>query len=401
MAKRKKPGSGTQARRPPAKAAKRAKTKAVASSATEALAFPDPPSLPSGGRAVKCSRCGGSPDVLDWASLDSAGNPSCGCCKRCWSAYLLYYFSDQQSWEDWVTMLKDPQEEAKAEMATSIIVDKLPAPFNIEEVTGNEGYCLTVTRPLVAIARSEFKEITGLDPSEAGITEADLKDETGSGFKGVLMQHPGKPWLEYNLSFSMGLKRDTLHLDRAQHGFQEAGETVFTAQHSQFDTGAIITKCRNCVLTPKIADEQIGKSIFANWCGGSVSGSSSSAEVPKVAAATTTPGVKSSILGIQKSSAPAAMSSAASECGSALSASPRKGFEVASLGVPPSALAGTASLKRGKSTANLSAGSPSSMKGLPTGDKIDVAAYKFCLTCSSYIFVYIMLPKLLFLSYSF
>ena len=129
-------------------------------------------------------------------------------------------------------MLKDPNEQAKAEMATNIIVDKLPAPFDQEEVEGTEGYTLTVTRPFVAIARSDFKSITGLDPSEAGITEADLKDETGAGFKGVLMQHPGKPWLEYNLSFRMGLSHNTLHLDRAQHGFPGAGETVVAKTQS-------------------------------------------------------------------------------------------------------------------------------------------------------------------------
>jgi hypothetical protein len=49
------------------------------------------------------------------------------------------------------------------------------------------------------MSRSAFTKTFGASPSSFNVKETDMEDENKNVYKGVLLKHPLKPWVEYEL----------------------------------------------------------------------------------------------------------------------------------------------------------------------------------------------------------
>ena len=218
---------------------------------------------PSANALLKCTRCKKTPDGADWAAFDAQGTAISTACARCWKADLHFHVADGIEWSCWCQQCsEDPAQNSRVEVAASVLVDKFPCPWTPEEVKGDEGCELTITRPFIGIARSDFRDLAGCEPSNCFVPETYLKNEHFQTYKGVLLHHPYRPWLEYNLTWRVGVSRERFHLDRTHHAVPEAAAEAMDAARQNHDTSFLVTKLRNCTMTPTLLEERVCKKFF-------------------------------------------------------------------------------------------------------------------------------------------
>ena len=255
-------GAGQASRTPPSKRRKRG-DKSPSGPSASADAFPVP--LTQGkGKSLDCGRCHISAEPGRWAFYDSEGKCVGNACARCWKACCSGNFEPgPKEWGSFCQKCEDdPAFDDQVNDAIGILEGEAMPHFPTEDVMASDRFDVTVTKHFIGMPRADFRSAAGMDPSEAGVAECDLKNERGQTFKGVLLQHPQRPWLEYALSFKTGVQRDKHHLFRGHHCREEFGQEVLDAQKEAHDSVAFVKKLRNCTTTSQDINTKVGKPVF-------------------------------------------------------------------------------------------------------------------------------------------
>lgn len=229
-------------------------------------AYDPPPPTPTTknkrGDRIMCSRCEGSSADFEWAATDSHKVPIGDDCKHCWMAFTVGRYFVERSWEAFcydAAGSGDFNDEIDDVIAAALGAEPTWEPADIRDT---EDFELTIARPFIAIPRADFHEMAGVYPADCGIAEIDLKNELGQTFKGALIQHPHKPWLEYNLSYKTTLSSSRIVLGPTKDVRSSLASTITQNRRQERETGALLTKLRNCTLTGKQVEKMVGKEVF-------------------------------------------------------------------------------------------------------------------------------------------
>ena len=168
-------------------------------------------------------------------------------------------------WDDFCSKCTDdPHYDEEVDQAANILEGEALPHFDTADVVGNDEFEVTVTRPFIGIPRSDFRALTGMDPSECSVTESDLKNELGQVFKGVLLQNPSRPWLEYSLTHKLGVRQSTNFLKNVTHCRQGADENVMDKQREIHNSTPFVTRLRNCTVTVQDLEKKVGRPFLSN-----------------------------------------------------------------------------------------------------------------------------------------
>ena len=220
------------------------------------------PKSSSSSTDVTCGRCGemAQPGGVRWAFYDRKGKAEGSACNQCWRVFVQLDISDDDTL-DWHEHCRrcfaDGDFDLEQEEAAQILEHIKDASFPIHDVAEGDEFLVEIRRPFIALPRADFRKQTGKNPSEVNVAEQDLKNELGQTFKGVLLQHPNKPWLEYSLIHRLGVKSSKILLDHAKQCHKGTAEAVMNKGHAAFDNTGMVTKLRNCVLTRESLEETL------------------------------------------------------------------------------------------------------------------------------------------------
>ena len=101
--------------------------------------------------------------------------------------------------------------------------------------------------------------------TEAAVGEVELPNEQGQNYRGVLLNHPAKPWIEYNLRYTMSFSSKKFLVRPATHIADDQPTIAFQGARKQRDTTTFFTKLRNCTLIAKELDAKIGSNVFGQF----------------------------------------------------------------------------------------------------------------------------------------
>ena len=215
------------------------------------------------GAALSCGRCKETPAKARWAFFDDAGACLGNACRRCWRPYVTGYLS--LSWEEHCDKCHSEAEYSdEVEIACAVVADDVVAPWPQSDISDESSFELVTTRSYIGLARSDFTTAAGNSPAELQVAEADLPSESSTVFKGVLMQNPMRPFVQYDVVHrrSLGKAKSLLRLGHdCRAGL--AGEVLQEARDTR-DKETFFTKLRNCTLTVQALDKKLGKPTFSS-----------------------------------------------------------------------------------------------------------------------------------------
>ena len=243
------------------------------------------------GKAVVCGRCGTKPDA-QWPHVDDNDKPVGSCCRRCWRPYCQSEYADKADFEGFCSRCQtDEDYNDEIELSAAILARETDPHWVPQEVSTATDFAVKVTRRFIGIPRADFRAMAGIDISAAGLVETDLRNELGQNYRGFLMQHPTMPWLEYEMSSNMSLRHAKILLQQANHSRPAQGHATMEAEREKRDHSHLVTKLRNCTVTPEDVAEKLGKDIFGTLRGSaSANVGASGGPAPSMAATARSPG---------------------------------------------------------------------------------------------------------------
>ena len=171
--------------------------------------------------------------------------------------------TNKRSWEEHCDKCdEDPVYNDEATIAAAVLADEVLAPWQQSEVVDESTFELVTTRSFIGIARSEFTSMVGHAPSEAQVTETDMPAESSAISKGVLVQNPMVPFVQYDLVHRRTIGKAKSLLQRSHDCRAEVASEVMQDARESRDKEAFFTKLRNCVLSVQELDKKLGNNVF-------------------------------------------------------------------------------------------------------------------------------------------
>ena len=198
----------------------------------------------------QCRRCSAKPsDDCKWAAFDEAENATSDACMRCWRPFQAEYQKDGD-WADVCDRQQNDEEYAQSyEVAAAVMSGERPLGFPQEEVTSDDAYFLDTKRAFVGVRRADYERITHGASGSHGFPETDCPNEFGQGFKGVVLENPEKPWIEYDLVHRQQVSRKEWKLSPSSLCRKEQPTSIMAAARSEHENDKFITRLRNCTAT--------------------------------------------------------------------------------------------------------------------------------------------------------
>lgn len=134
-------------------------------------------------------------------------------CANCFGAYCMGGFTMHGAWQSFCDKLeKDAIVGKKFEAALQMHRDKSKPSWNPQRVTTDNGMEIEVCQPMVGPSREQLVNLLGCAPEECGVRLGDLFDQSDKTFKGLLIPHPFRPFLEYNIKwrYSVGVSEENM-----------------------------------------------------------------------------------------------------------------------------------------------------------------------------------------------
>ena len=204
----------------------------------------------SGDDCLRCAICDQTPAQVKWAKYGPDGKTPTGmACLSHWTVYL-------RGWQlvvefaDWADMYENDKTcKAEVDKATQI-VEGAAQPWFPHEVSQDDEFAVTIKRSKVGISRGDFVNMFGKKPSEFGVTENDLVDERKRVYKGVLIDHPFQPWVEYEVAQTVRLTAKQLIMQQEKQVRENQPQATIDFKRDKNERSSKwMGKVRSCSVT--------------------------------------------------------------------------------------------------------------------------------------------------------
>ena len=174
--------------------------------------------IPAGKRRragdVLCGRCGASSSKTDFYMVPgSTGEVPSTACMRC---YIPYYkcWAAEYEWPDLCAKCKDDATLQDVFEQTCKAQEGVMKHFPEQAVVGSVVTGYRLVHNMAFVHEHDFKSAFGTDLAASAINKRydHLTDYTGSVMRGVLVQHPQKPWMDVEVFTETHCRLDTHHL---------------------------------------------------------------------------------------------------------------------------------------------------------------------------------------------
>ena len=212
-------------------------------------------------RPRTCIRCRivESGDVK-FRNFDADGNPLDNACDPCYTPFPIAYASEGITWEDMArdSMVPGPIKD-EYELAMKICMKIVQQPWFVADVVNGQSYEPWIKEVFAGIRSKDFEQHYGMTTTEAAAKMKDAQDTGESPIKALLVKHPLRPFIEYELVRRMNVVQNVYHLQREEHLLQNSASVAYSALTDSLHKDKLVTALRNTTTTMSDVDDLVLK----------------------------------------------------------------------------------------------------------------------------------------------